>query len=431
MDQIPVFIINLKRRTDRKEHIIQEFSCRNEFRPVIVEAMEHPNGAIGLWTTIRQILLDEENAGLEYIILCEDDHHFTDQYSIELLLNCIQEAEKKDADVLCGGVSGFRNAIAISESIFWVEMFSGMQFTILFRRFFNTILGADFNEEDAADTRISLLTSNKFFIYPFISVQKEFGYSDVTPKNNVKGRVETLFSTSMIKARSIKYICNHYDIYNKGKKKEGTSALFNDVTIPTYVICDLRRADSVADIQRMFKDKCEFSVSICNVHEDGGSDMALMQCIRQIIAGAVKNDEDIIIICREDHEFTEDYSKEFLLKNILEAYSQGADILSGGVGEFDIAVPVSQNRFWINILFSMQFLVLYRSIFQKIIESVFDDTTPASRVISSVTSSKMTLLPFISVQRKEDHRSRFVNAAGRLQLVQKICFKLLPDPNAV
>jgi hypothetical protein len=59
---------------------------------------------------------------------------------------------------------------------------------ILFKQFYNAILETEFGEYDAADYKIAALTNNIFFIYPFISVQKEFGYSDATTKNNREGR---------------------------------------------------------------------------------------------------------------------------------------------------------------------------------------------------------------------------------------------------
>jgi len=53
---VSAFIINLKSRTDRKKHIINEFEDRDEFKINIVEACEHENGAIGLWNSITHIL---------------------------------------------------------------------------------------------------------------------------------------------------------------------------------------------------------------------------------------------------------------------------------------------------------------------------------------------------------------------------------------
>src|ERR1700761_9504412 len=131
MNSIPVFAINLKKRTERKMHILKEFAHRDEFTLTIVEAQEHKFGFIGLWNTLKNILTSQLNSNHPYIIICEDDHQFTDGYTKERLLKCIQEAEQKKADILSGGVSWFDNALPVSDNLFWMEKFTGAQLTIL------------------------------------------------------------------------------------------------------------------------------------------------------------------------------------------------------------------------------------------------------------------------------------------------------------
>lgn len=193
-DKLRVNIVNLSSRPERKKHILSQFENRNEFSIKIISAVVHEIGAIGLWLTIQHILRNELNQEDDFFIFCEDDHQFTDNYSKELLFNCIEEAKNKDADILSGGISWFHAGIQVSEKLFWVETFTGLQFTIIFKKFYNSILNADFKIGDDADLKISLLTEKKFLIFPFISIQKEFGYSDVTAKNNEAGSVIRLFT---------------------------------------------------------------------------------------------------------------------------------------------------------------------------------------------------------------------------------------------
>ena len=42
--KIPTYVINLKKRPDRKEHILNEFIDKPEFEVKVVEAIEHTNG---------------------------------------------------------------------------------------------------------------------------------------------------------------------------------------------------------------------------------------------------------------------------------------------------------------------------------------------------------------------------------------------------
>lgn len=40
----------------------------------------------------------------EFILVCEDDHQFTEDYSVSFLFSCIEETKEKDGDILAGGV---------------------------------------------------------------------------------------------------------------------------------------------------------------------------------------------------------------------------------------------------------------------------------------------------------------------------------------
>ncbi|NQX56818.1 glycosyl transferase [Pedobacter panaciterrae] len=211
-DKIVVFIINLTKRTDRREHIINEFNTRKGFDFVLINAIEHESGAFGLWTTIKTIIKRQMNQTEDYIIVCEDDHTFTNSFNMAFLNDSIKKAKEKNADVLLGGVSWFSDVIQVSPGLFWVDKFSGLQFTVIFRKFFKSILNANFSKGDAADYKISDLTSNTFVTFPFISKQKEFGYSDVTAGNNSAGKVSRLFKNSSLKLKHLNKVNDFYNL---------------------------------------------------------------------------------------------------------------------------------------------------------------------------------------------------------------------------
>ena len=192
-----VYAVNLSHRLDRRKHILKQFSDKKEFDLTIVPAIEHPKGTYGLWQTILQIVNIEFKKENEFFILCEDDHTFTEEYSLNLLSECIEKAKSLHADLLSGGYSWFDNGIQISDNLFWADRFNGMQFTVIFRKFYEAILNANFGEDVITDFSLSDITDRKFVIYPFISVQKEFGYSDVTPMNSESGHVDRIFKNSI------------------------------------------------------------------------------------------------------------------------------------------------------------------------------------------------------------------------------------------
>ncbi len=396
---LSTYIMNLRNRGDRKAHILKEFAGRPEFNITIIEACEHHVGAIGLWQTVNHILQNLLNDKDEYIIICEDDHQFTNQYSKEILLNCLEEAQEKEADVLLGGVSSGLSIFPVSKSLCWLEKFSGLQFTVLFRKFFKTILEADFGNNDAADYKISSLTTKKFFIHPFISTQKEFGYSDVTLKNNVKGRVTKLFNGTSSTVHHLQEVVAFYQSIQRNIKKENEQETFDNIIVPAYVITLHQTTERLEHIKKQFKERKEFDVTIVEAvkHEIGA--VGLWHTIRKIVQMAVANEDDVIIICKDDHEFSDSYSKKFLIQNIIEAHYQGADILCGTTANFNQTLPLTPNRLWIDSFVSTQFIILYKKFFIKILQEPFDNNVIPHELLSELTSNKMTLFPFISVEK--------------------------------
>lgn len=206
---IKIYVPNLSNRGDRYKHIVSEIP-KDFFDLKIINPIKHSLGNVSLWHTIQYIIREKVHINNDFFIFCEDDHLFTEIYSLEYLQESIKEAQDLNADILSGGVSWFQTGIQISKNLFWVERFSGLQFTVVFKKFYSKILSADFNETDAADFKISDLSDRKFVMYPFISIQKEFGYSDVTERNNEEGRVERLFDETSERLQLLKNVRNFY-----------------------------------------------------------------------------------------------------------------------------------------------------------------------------------------------------------------------------
>ena len=179
-NNLSTYVIHLSNRTDRLKHIENQFKGREEFTVSIIEACEHENGAIGLWNSIRKIIDIGISKGEERILICEDDHQFTKDYNRDFLFKNIEYAEERGAELISGGIGGFSYALPISKNLFWIEHFISAQFIILHKDFFQAIKNEPFMETDTADGKFSTMTIHKMVVFPFISTQKEFGYSDIT-----------------------------------------------------------------------------------------------------------------------------------------------------------------------------------------------------------------------------------------------------------
>jgi hypothetical protein len=172
---------------------------------------------------------------------------------------------------------------------------------------------------------------------------------------------------------------------------------FEDISIPTYVINLKDRSDRLKHTLNQFKDKPEFDIHIVEACQNKISAVGLWQSIVKIIHEVIDGDDDVIIICEDDHAFTEHYNKKHLMQNIVDAASQGVELLSGGIGGSSNAAPITANRYWIDSFWCTQFIVLYRPIFQKILEEIFSDTDTTDGIFSELTSHKMVTYPFISI----------------------------------
>ena len=207
---IPTYVINLKERTDRLQHIKQQFNGKEEFELHIQEACRHEIGAVGLWNSIVNIIkiaIENEDT---VIIICEDDHIFTQYYDKIFFIKNILEAHEQSVDLLAGGIGGFNVAIPITQNRYWIDTFWCTQFIIIYRKFFKNILDVTFADTDTADGVLSKITCNKMVIYPFISIQKDFEYSDVTKNNNIKGNITEHFRNADAKLNIYKKVFDKY-----------------------------------------------------------------------------------------------------------------------------------------------------------------------------------------------------------------------------
>ena len=96
---VPVYVINLKERIERRKHIEEQFHEKPEFELTWVEAVEHPIGAVGLWQSmVKAVQMAEDNED-DIMIICEDDHTFTSAYSKTYLWANMIQANKQGSEL--------------------------------------------------------------------------------------------------------------------------------------------------------------------------------------------------------------------------------------------------------------------------------------------------------------------------------------------
>ena len=409
-------IVNLPQRKDRYNHIIQSFKLREEFVFKVYHPLSNPLGSFSLWLSIKRII-ETIDPVLDFFILCEDDHEFTSNYSFDLLQKCIKEAQQLDADILSGGVSWFKTGIQVSKNLFWIEKFSGLQFTVIFKKFYQTILDASFSEFDQADYKISHLTDKKLVIYPFISIQKDFGYSDVTRSNHEERRVERLFEETSERFFLLGKVKGNYT-KNKIFDLKLNKNEIEQISLPLYIIADKLNFEYSFDI-KSFGCSCTTIQILNNYYLEQWK--GLCKCI----GIAKRNEDDFIIITFDSFVLKKDFRKFILIDNIIRSSNYGCDILLANIEKFNHAVPVNENMFWIDSFSQSSIIILFASAYEKI----SSNPPPTHEVniynyLSYITSHKMAIYPFVSVSqnliKEYDSNIKFQEYGNQLAVYQKV-----------
>ncbi len=193
--------------------------------------------------------------------------------------------------------------------------------------------------------------------------------------------------------------------------------------IPTYIITQKREVDRIENIYSEFNNKSEFRLKIINISKSP-SNLEYWKSIVKIVKMAIKQDDDIIIVCKDNHYFTDNYSTEFLFRNTLGAQEQGADILTGGLVGFDYAVPVAKNRYWVNHFSNTQFMIIYKKFYQTLLNYNFNNDDVTEAVISQLSNNIMTLYPFIS-KRKEYKKNNISDPYEQLENQSDILLNII------
>lgn len=395
---ITVYVPNLHYRKDRRQSIVKEFADKEGFELHIVPAIEDKDGSVALWKKFYEIVEKENAKNSDFFIFCEDDHVFTEHYSMEYLRKQIEEADSYEADLLSGGMSFLRNPVQVGENLFWVSYFNGMQFTVIFQRLYKRILQSHTATGYVTDIYLSSLAKRKFVVYPYISVQREFGYSDATSFNNEEGRVERLFANSQGLLASLLKVKPHYS----GIAYEAFNAIKNvsveKIFMPVHIINMKERADRRKHILKEFASHEEFQPQIEEaVHDEVGA-VGLWRSFCNIIRSAQEKDEDYVLICEDDHFFTNHYDKEIFFRQVMLAGSMGADLLSGGIGGFGNIVSLIYGLYWVDWFWCTQFIVIYKKAYDTILKTIFTARDVADEKLSKILKNKMVIAPYISEQ---------------------------------
>ena len=170
---------------------------------------------------------------------------------------------------------------------------------------------------------------------------------------------------------------------------------FENVAIPVYALT-LSDFDNLSDFVDQFCGKTEFDLILTATSVSDYWDT-----IRNCVSKSIEDDDELIIISSERHCFTKDYDRDTFFKSIIRSQRMGCDIFLTGTCGFNHAVPLSDNMFWIDKFENAEFIVIYRKLYEKILDNSI--TLPSiSNCLSYLAPTIICTTPFMSGYLKKN-----------------------------
>ncbi len=126
---------------------------------------------------------------------------------------------------------------------------------------------------------------------------------------------------------------------------------------------------------------------------------SLFRCAVEL--SETRGDDDVIVICFNNHCFTDSFDERLFLNTVVEASQRGGQLLLGGCQTMGNLVPVSQSLFWLDITSGASFYVVYRSAYEKILSIRVDDDD-LDKIITQYVPNKFLICPVVSQSSEQD-----------------------------
>lgn len=169
--KIPVFAISLPKNSKRRDHIREQFKNRHEFKLNIFRGVKSKIGYLGFLKSMKNVIKLAIQSDYDFIVVCSDDHEFTENYTKEKFIDCVIDAGNAGAKILLGGVERYGEVIPLTDELLWIDHFSYSTFYVIYKPYFQELLKLNLKDSISYNGIISLSTSNKFLIYPFITME--------------------------------------------------------------------------------------------------------------------------------------------------------------------------------------------------------------------------------------------------------------------
>lgn len=175
-------------------------------------------------------------------------------------------------------------------------------------------------------------------------------------------------------------------LISKPREKEKQQELY----LPTFLLLSPEQKEQNSLLSE-FLDKPEFEVNVITMTSNKNKQVCHWEGIKRAILLAKKNQDDVILIIKDTHRFTSSYNKKAFLGALIAAASEGVELLwEGSLCE---STPIEEDILGIEKISNSQFLVVFSSLFDKILTYDFQSNELVGKVLTKLTLNKRVILP--------------------------------------
>jgi len=183
-------------------------------------------------------------------------------------------------------------------------------------------------------------------------------------------------------------------------------------SIPIYsVLLDFKTKDSdnEKEYQNHLQSKVFKTRSLNNSRK-------LWQFLRDVISIEYSNNSKAVALSIGTEKLSTNAWEEINFENIQNIKLRSCDILCGNISGFSHVVPLSSNLYWFDSFNHSTFIILFNSVFSKILSYTRHNEELLFTTLSNVTSNKVVTYPFFLLVDGKD----FEKAENSLRMHKKV-----------
>ena len=166
----------------------------------------------------------------------------------------------------------------------------------------------------------------------------------------------------------------------------------DNVSITVFLLCKDGCTNTINNNQKQFSLRPEFDLHVVPDIINTSACKKRHNIIQEIVS---QQQDDIIVICKENVELTEYYDRDTFLSCLINAAKYGTNVIFGNVCDCGNIVPAFGNLYWIDWAKASYFTVIFKTAYKQIL-SVNNSRQYNNDEIFHGLTNKLAVFPFIA-----------------------------------